>query len=82
MAEQNSRKADSPPQAGAVESGPPRDAARWNFQVIGIYSALVVMGIVLTILSPYFFTVQNIRSVLITASTLSLIGAALTRCAR
>ena len=36
------------------------------------------MGIVLTILSPYFLTVQNIRSLLITASTLSLIGAALT----
>ena len=78
MREQNTRTAGSPPQRGAVEPAPQRDSARWNFQVIGIYVALLVMGIVLTILSPYFFTVQNIRSVLITASTLALIGAALT----
>ncbi len=51
---------------------------RWNFQVVGIYVALLVMWIVLTILSPYFFTVANIRTLLISASTLSLIGAALT----
>ena len=70
---------DSPPEPRAVGSGSARrDASRWNFQVIGIYTALLVMGIVLTILSPYFLTVQNIRSLLITASTLSLIGAALT----
>ena len=36
------------------------------------------MWIVLAILSPYFFTVDNIRTILISASSLSLIGAALT----
>jgi len=70
---------DSPPGSRTAESASARsDSPRWNLQVIGIYSALLVMGIVLTILSPYFLTVQNIRSLLITASTLSLIGAALT----
>ena len=54
------------------------DARRWNLQLIGIYAALAVMWVVLTILSPYFLTVQNIRTILISASSLSLIGAALT----
>jgi ribose transport system permease protein len=54
------------------------DRARWNLQLIGIYVALAVMWIVLSVLSPYFFTVENIRTILITASTLSLLGAALT----
>ncbi len=54
------------------------DSPRWNLQLIGIYLALLVMWIVLAILSPYFFTVDNIRTVLISASSLSLIGAALT----
>ncbi len=30
--------------------------ARWDLQVLGIYTALVVMWIALTIMSPYFFT--------------------------
>lgn len=51
---------------------------RWNLQVVGVYVALLVMWIALSILSPYFFTVENMRSLLISASTLSLIGAALT----
>ncbi len=79
MREERAPSAGSPPKPGAAESASARrDTSRWNLQVIGIYSALLVMGIVLTILSPYFLTVQNIRSLLITASTLSLIGAALT----
>src|SRR6266508_554899 len=52
--------------------------ARWDLQVLGIYTALVVMWIALTIMSPYFFTGENVRSLLIAASTLSLIGAGLT----
>lgn len=78
MRAQDAGTSASPPQGGAVEPARQRDAPRWNLQVIGIYAALLVMCIVLTILSPYFFTVQNIRSLLISASTLALIGAALT----
>lgn len=52
--------------------------AQWNLQVLGIYIALVVMWVALTIMSPYFFTGENVRSLLIAASTLSLIGAGLT----
>jgi ribose/xylose/arabinose/galactoside ABC-type transport system permease subunit len=51
---------------------------RWDLQVVGIYVALIVMWVALTLLSPYFFTVENVRSLLISASTLSLIGAGLT----
>lgn len=36
------------------------------------------MGVVLTILSPYFFTVQNVLNLFISASTLALIGFGLT----
>lgn len=78
MRAQDAGTSASPPQGGAVEPAPRSDAPRWNLQLIGIYGALLVMCIVLTILSPYFFTVQNIRSLLISASTLALIGAALT----
>lgn len=78
MRAQDAGTSASPPRGGAVEPVPRRDAPRWNFQLIGIYAALLVMCIVLTILSPYFFTVQNVRSLLISASTLALIGAALT----
>ena len=52
--------------------------AQWDLQVLGIYTALVVMWVALTIMSPYFFTGENVRSLLIAASTLSLIGAGLT----
>ncbi|MBV9327953.1 MAG: ABC transporter permease [Chloroflexi bacterium] len=51
---------------------------RASSQVIGVYVALLVMWIVLTIASPFFLTVQNVRSLLIAASTLSLVGAGLT----
>jgi ribose/xylose/arabinose/galactoside ABC-type transport system permease subunit len=51
---------------------------RANVQLLGIYAALLVMWIALRFLSPYFLTVQNVRSLLISASTLSLIGAGLT----
>lgn len=51
---------------------------RWNLQILGIYIALAVMWIALTVLSPYFFTVENVRSLLISASTVSLIAAGLT----
>ena len=44
---------------------------RTNFQLVGVYAALLVMWFVLTIASPYFLTVQNVRSLLIAASTLS-----------
>lgn len=55
-----------------------RRASRTSMQVVGVYAALILMGVILTILSPYFFTVQNILNILIAASTLSLIGFGLT----
>jgi ribose transport system permease protein len=57
---------------------PARRAPRTNLHLVGIFTALVVMWIALRFLSPYFFTVQNVRSLLISASTLSLIAAGLT----
>ena len=65
----------SQPTAGAA---PRLDTPRWNLQLVGIYLALAVMWIALSLLSPYFFTVENIRTILISASTLALLGAALT----
>jgi ribose transport system permease protein len=62
----------------AEAPGGARRAPRTNVHLLGIYAALVVMWIALRFLSPYFFTVQNVRSLLIAASTLSLIGAGLT----
>lgn len=52
--------------------------SRSNWQVLGVYAALIVLCLVLTILSPYFFTGQNLLNLLIAGSTLSLIGAGLT----
>src|SRR5947207_12336083 len=69
---------------GAVRDAAAEERRAWvrrgraNYQVVGVYIALVVMWIVLTIASPYFLTVQNVRSLLIAASTLSLVGAGLT----
>lgn len=70
----------------ANPSGPPAADERraWvrrpraNVQLVGVYTALLLMWIVLTIASPYFLTVQNVRNLLIAASTLSLVGAGLT----
>src|SRR5262245_46695520 len=52
--------------------------SRANWQVLGVYAALIVLCLVLTILSPFFFTGQNLLNLLIAGSTLSLIGAGLT----
>jgi ribose transport system permease protein len=52
--------------------------SRSNWQVLGVYAALIVLCLVLTILSPYFFTGQNLLNLLIAGATLSLIGAGLT----
>src|ERR1700730_10774141 len=49
-----------------------------TFQLVGVFVALVVMWVALTLASPYFLTVQNVRNLLIAASTLSLTGAGLT----
>jgi ribose/xylose/arabinose/galactoside ABC-type transport system permease subunit len=51
---------------------------RLNLQVLGVYAALLVLCMVLTVLSPYFFTVQNVLNLFIAASNLALIGAGLT----
>ena len=51
---------------------------RLNAQVLGVYVALAVTWIALSIASPYFLTVENIRNVFVSASTLALIGAGLT----
>lgn len=49
-----------------------------NFQVIGIYLALALAWLIMAIVSPYFFTVANIRNIFIASSTLSLVAAGLT----
>lgn len=51
---------------------------RVNGQVLGVYLALAVAWIALSIASPYFLTVDNIRNIFVSASTLALIGAGLT----
>ncbi len=51
---------------------------RTNFQLVGVYIALLVMWVALTFASPFFLTLQNVRNLLIAASTLSLVGAGLT----
>jgi ribose/xylose/arabinose/galactoside ABC-type transport system permease subunit len=58
--------------AAAVGHRPP------NLQVLGVFFSLAVLWIILSILSPYFFTFANIRNLLIAASTVSLVGAGLT----
>lgn len=59
--------------AGAI-----RHRREIHFQVVGVYVALVVLGIVLATLSPYFFTVQNVLNIFISASSLALVGFGLT----
>jgi ribose transport system permease protein len=51
---------------------------RTNFQLVGVYMALLIMWVALTVASPFFLTIQNVRNLLIAASTLSLVGAGLT----
>jgi ribose/xylose/arabinose/galactoside ABC-type transport system permease subunit len=71
-------------EAGALRDGAAEERRAWvrrprtNVQLVGVYVSLLVMWIVLTIASPYFLTLQNVRSLLIAASTLSLVGAGLT----
>ena len=60
----------------AVGRPPARRIA--NVQVLGVWFALAVLWLVLSLASPYFFTLANIRNILIAASTLSLVGAGLT----
>jgi ribose/xylose/arabinose/galactoside ABC-type transport system permease subunit len=48
-----------------------------NMQVVGVYVAILLMWVGMTILSPNFLTVQNIRSLLVSTSTLSIIAAGL-----
>jgi ribose transport system permease protein len=49
-----------------------------NMQVVGVYTAILLMWLAMTFLSPYFLTVNNIRSLLINTSTLSILAAGLT----
>jgi len=49
-----------------------------NLQVFGVYFALAVIWIALSFASPYFFTLDNVRNLLIAAATMCLIGAGLT----
>ena len=56
----------------------PRARDKTNVQVVGIYAALAVAWTVLSFISPHFLTLTNIRSVLVTSSTVSLIAAGLT----
>src|SRR4051812_44293944 len=49
-----------------------------NLQVIGVYVALAVLWAALSLASPYFFTLANIRNILIATASLSLVGAGLT----
>ena len=64
-----------------VTFGRPATAGRRtasNLQVIGVYVALAAMWIVLSLASPYFFTLQNVSNLLIAGSSIALIGAGLT----
>jgi ribose transport system permease protein len=68
-----------PPAATALK--PPRRPlirGRLSLQVLGVYVALAATWVGLTLASPYFLTVQNIRNIFVAASTLALIGAGLT----
>ena len=49
-----------------------------NFQAFGIYVAVVVLVIVLSLLSPVFLTIGNLRDVAISASVNAIIGLGLT----
>jgi ribose transport system permease protein len=49
-----------------------------NMQVVGVYVAILLMWTIMTFLSPYFLTVENIRSLLVSTSTLSIVAAGLT----
>jgi ribose/xylose/arabinose/galactoside ABC-type transport system permease subunit len=68
---------------GSVELPPPVERRRRfsfersDFQVLGVYLALALIWVILALKSPYFFTVPNIRNVLVQASTLSIIAAGL-----
>jgi ribose/xylose/arabinose/galactoside ABC-type transport system permease subunit len=52
--------------------------ARRNRSVLGVYVALILLVVLISIGSPYFFTLSNLRILLIIASTLALICAGLT----
>lgn len=60
--------------AGRMSSGGHRPR---NMQVVGVYVAILLMWVGMTILSPNFLTVQNIRSLLVSTSTLSIVAAGL-----
>ena len=68
---------------GSVEPPPPVERRRRfnfersDFQVLGVYLALALIWVILALKTPYFFTVPNIRNVLVQASTLSIIAAGL-----
>ena len=47
-------------------------------QIVGVYIAILLMWTAMTFLSPYFLTVANIRSLLVSTSTLSIVAAGLT----
>jgi ribose/xylose/arabinose/galactoside ABC-type transport system permease subunit len=49
-----------------------------NLQVLGVYVALAILWVVLSLASPYFLTFDNIRNLMIAASTIAIIGAGLT----
>jgi ribose transport system permease protein len=49
-----------------------------NLQVLGVYLALAIAWIALSVLSPYFATLDNIRNLLVASSTVALIAAGLT----
>jgi putative multiple sugar transport system permease protein len=68
---------------GSVELPPPAERrrrfsfGRSDFQVLGVYLALALIWVILALRTQYFFTVPNIRNVLVQASTLSIIAAGL-----
>lgn len=68
----------------AMEPAPSRPpgraltGSRTSLQLLGVYIALLILGICLTVASPYFLTPQNITNILVQASTLALIAAGLT----
>jgi ribose/xylose/arabinose/galactoside ABC-type transport system permease subunit len=55
-----------------------RGPSRTHLQLLGVYIALLIICVALTIASPYFLTARNVTNILVQASTFSLIGAGLT----
>lgn len=53
-------------------------AGRGHLQLVGVYLAVAIAWIALTVSSPYFLTLNNVRNLLVASSTVALLAAGLT----